>query len=141
MARQPAPAPSSGAATATMRANRGKDTGPELELRKMLRDAGYSGYRLHWRKAPGRPDIAYPGRRIAILVNGCFWHRCPNCDPPMPEANRAFWAAKFDDNTARDERKLAELEANGWRVITVWECELRGHPDRVMDELTRALGG
>jgi DNA mismatch endonuclease (patch repair protein) len=108
----------------TMQANRGKDTGPELKLRRLLREVGYPGYRLHWKKAPGHPDIAYPGRRIAIFVNGCFWHRCPYCNPPLPKSNTEFWRAKFAANEARDARKAAELQDAGWQVIVVWECEV-----------------
>ena len=118
------PKASSPAARKTMQANRSKNTGPELELRRLLREAGYPGYRLHWGKAPGHPDIAYPGRKVAIFVNGCFWHRCPHCQPAMPKANREFWEAKFAANVERDARNRAELEAAGWTVITVWECEL-----------------
>lgn len=107
-----------------MQANRGKDTGPELKLRRLLREAGFRGYRLHWKKAPGRPDIAYPGRKIAIFVNGCFWHRCPHCNPSTPKSNTDFWRAKFAANEVRDARKAAELQDAGWRVIAVWECEV-----------------
>lgn len=107
-----------------MQGNRGKDTGPELRLRRLLREAGHPGYRLHWNKAPGHPDIAYPGRKIAIFVNGCFWHRCPHCSPPVPKSNAGFWEAKFAANQERDARKARELEAAGWRVVTVWECRI-----------------
>lgn len=122
-----------------MQANRGKNTKPELELRRLLRDAGYPGYRLHWKKAPGRPDIAYPGRRIAIFVNGCFWHSCPHCTPATPKANHDFWAAKLQANRERDARHEADLVREGWAVVTVWECQLAGTPDQVLDELTRLL--
>jgi len=107
-----------------MQANRGKNTKPELEVRRLLREAGYPGYRLHWKKAPGHPDIAYPGRKVAIFVNGCYWHRCPHCNPPMPRSNAEFWTAKFATNQERDLRKTAELAKQGWRVITVWECQI-----------------
>jgi DNA mismatch endonuclease, patch repair protein len=122
-----------------MQANRGRDTTPELLLRRLLREAGYPGYRLHWRTSSGRPDIAYPGRGIAIFVNGCFWHRCPICNPPTPKSNRDFWLAKFAENTERDARQAAELESMGWTVITVWECRLDQCPKaeiaRVIDAL------
>ena len=118
------PPASSENARRTMSANRGKNTKPELALRRVLREAGYPGYRLHW-KAPGRPDIAYPGRKIAIFVNGCFWHRCPRCNAPTPKSNSEFWRQKFEATRERDLRVVAELEASGWIVITVWECELR----------------
>lgn len=121
-----------------MQANRGKNTKPELELRRLLRRAGYPGYRLHWKKAPGHPDIAYPGRKVAIFVNGCYWHRCPHCNPPAPKTNPAFWNAKFDLNRARDVRKTRELESAGWTVVTVWECRLQAGAHDVVDTLRRA---
>jgi len=118
------PPASSPATRKTMQANRGKNTKPELALRRLLREAGYPGYRLHWKKAPGHPDIAYPGRKVAIFVNGCFWHRCPYCQLALPKSNQEYWEAKFAANIQRDSRKAAELRANGWTVMTVWECEL-----------------
>jgi DNA mismatch endonuclease (patch repair protein) len=120
-----------------MQANRGKNTRPELELRRLLREAGYPGYRLHWKKAPGRPDIAYPGRRVAVFVNGCYWHRCPHCRPPLPKSHPEFWSAKFAANQERDARKTAELEAAGWVVVTVWECRVHEDVSSVIDALRR----
>lgn len=76
-----APIPESEITSKVMSAVRGKDTKPELALRKALKDVGIQGYRLHWKRAPGRPDIAYPGSKVAIFVHGCFWHRCPYCNP------------------------------------------------------------
>jgi len=133
------PTPSSPGTAKSMRGNKGKDTKPELLARSLLREAGYPGYRLHWRKAPGRPDIAYPGRRVAIFINGCYWHRCPHCDPPTPKAHRDFWKAKFVANETRDARQVAELEAAGWTVVTIWECELRNKPARIVGELAELL--
>jgi len=121
-----------------MKGNRGKDTEPELTLRRLLREAGFPGYRLHW-KVSGRPDIAYPGRRVAIFVNGCFWHRCPHCQPAEPKSHSEFWRRKFQLNQERDERKRKELEEAGWTVLTVWECRLRQAADEVIDSLTDVL--
>jgi DNA mismatch endonuclease Vsr len=118
-----------------MKGNTREGTKPELELRRLLRTAGLQGYRLHWKKAPGSPDIAYPGRRVAIFVNGCFWHRCPHCSPSLPKSHADFWERKFVRNQERDARKIAELENRGWRVITVWECQLAAHPTNVVDEI------
>lgn len=123
-----------------MQANRGKNTGPEIELRRLLRKAGYPGYRLHWKTPAGRPDIAYPGRGIAIFVNGCFWHRCPHCNPPLPKSNAGFWEAKFTANRERDVRKVSNLEAAGWTVLTVWECELRNSPYPAVEKVLGVLG-
>jgi len=122
-----------------MKGNRGRDTRPEMELRRLLREAGFPGYRLHWKNAPGRPDIAYPGRKVAIFVNGCFWHRCPHCQPPVPKSHTDFWQKKFDLNVERDARKTAELEAAGWTVITVWECELRSNAELLVASIVKNL--
>jgi len=148
----PNPPPSSPAVRNVMRANRARNTGPELRLRRALREAGLGGYRLNWRKAPGRPDIAYPGRRVAIFVHGCYWHHCPRCYPNLPKSNTAFWARKFNLNRERDGRKVANLEAAKWAVMEVWECEIRAdlpamvrsvtqaiHPDRSLDPRGAAL--
>lgn len=117
-----------------MRANRARDTAPERALRRALRDAGRPGYRLNWRGAPGRPDVSYPGRRVAVFVHGCFWHHCPRCQPRLPRSNQAFWARKFELNQERDARKRAELETRGWSVHEVWECDLR---DRLHEVVAR----
>lgn len=108
----------------SMKSNKRKDTKPELLLRKELREAGFPGYRLQW-KVPGHPDICYPGRKIAIFVNGCFWHRCPICNPGVPVHNRDFWEKKFFDNVNRDHGNIEKLENMGWTVLVIWECELK----------------
>ncbi len=121
----PAPAASSDAVRKSMQGNKRRDTTPELIVRRMLRDLGYPGYRLDWRKAAGHPDIAYPGRKIALFVNGCFWHRCPVCDLPLPKSNVEYWQAKFERNVQRDARTKAALEEDGWKVVVVWEHQLK----------------
>ncbi len=108
-----------------MQANKSKNTKPELVVRAALRAAGMPGYRLHWKKCAGRPDICYPGRKIAIFVNGCFWHRCPHCNLPQPKSNVEFWQAKFARNQERDARNYQSLVADGWTVLVVWECALK----------------
>ena len=123
-----------------MQANKSKNTKPELLVRAALRDAGLPGYRLHWKSCSGRPDICYPGRKVAIFVNGCFWHRCPHCNLPMPKSNVDFWKAKFDRNRARDARNHAELVSDGWTVVVVWECALkRGRFEATMRNVVRAV--
>ncbi|MCL2888961.1 MAG: very short patch repair endonuclease [Eggerthellaceae bacterium] len=119
------PAAKTPAVKKSMQGNKGKDTKPELRVRKILREAGFPGYRLQWKKAPGRPDIAYPGRKIAIFVNGCFWHRCPKCGLSIPKTNPEYWAEKFRRNVERDNERAGQLEAQGWKVLVVWECELK----------------
>ena len=108
----------------SMQGNKGKDTKPELLVRERLREAGLTGYRLQW-KVPGRPDVAWPGRKVAVFINGCFWHRCPRCNPSTPKKNTEYWDAKFARNVERDRRNLEELRADGWTVHVIWECELK----------------
>ena len=137
----PPPPPSSKAVSNSMRGNRRKDTGPEIELRRLLRARGLGGYRVAWPKAPGRADIACPGWKIAIVVNGCFWHRCPHCTTSSPKKNTDFWRHKFARNQERDARKTRELEEDGWRVLTVWECQLKHDPNRLLAEMQALLAG
>lgn len=123
-----------------MQANKSKNTKPELRVRAALREAGVPGYRLHWKAAPGKPDIAYPGRKVAVFVNGCFWHRCPYCALPEPKSNVEFWEAKFARNRARDARDRSQLAAAGWTVLVVWECRLKkGRFAPTMREVVREV--
>jgi DNA mismatch endonuclease (patch repair protein) len=108
-----------------MRANR-HISRAEVAFRLALWAAGARGYR-RGTELPGRPDIVFPALRIAIFVHGCFWHRCPSCRLPEPKANADFWRAKFARNLERDRAAEEELAAAGWRVITVWEHDLRAH--------------
>jgi len=117
------PTPKNEMVSRTMGANRSKETAPEVLLRKALWKTGLRGYRKNWRNAPGRPDIAFPGKKIAIFVNGCFWHHCPVCRFPIPKNNRAFWLNKFKANKKRDTKKKKELEMLGWKVVVFWEHE------------------
>jgi DNA mismatch endonuclease, patch repair protein len=107
-----------------MRRVRGKNTKPEVRLRKALHAAGMR-FRLHDRRLPGRPDTVLPGRRLAIFVHGCFWHRHDGCArTTTPKANNAYWAQKFAENIERDARKAGELRQAGWKVRIAWECEI-----------------
>lgn len=124
--------------TKSMKGNKRRDTKPELILRQGLRERGFPGYRLQW-KVSGHPDICYPGRRVAIFVNGCFWHRCPRCDLRMPEHNREYWANKFEANVERDRRKTEDFESMGWTVITVWECEIKKDREVVLDKICNEI--
>jgi DNA mismatch endonuclease, patch repair protein len=120
-----APIPENELTSKIMSSIRAKNTKPELILRKALFHSGLSGYRLHWEKIPGRPDIVYPGAKIAIFVHGCFWHRCPNCNPPFPKTHTEFWNKKFQKNIERDKQKKEDLEKLEWQVLIFWECQLR----------------
>ena len=120
----------------SMKGNKRANTKPELLVRQRLRAAGLTGYRLQW-KVPGKPDIAFPGRKIAIFVNGCFWHRCPNCQPSTPKRNVEFWEAKFRRNVERDRAAVAALQEMGWTPITIWECELKR--DRIDGTMAKVI--
>ncbi len=99
----------------------------ELRIRRLAHAMGYR-YRLHGAKLPGKPDLVFASRRKVIFVHGCFWHRHPdpNCRlARLPKSRQEFWMPKLEGNRVRDERTLRELEALGWRALTLWECQLR----------------
>jgi DNA mismatch endonuclease (patch repair protein) len=103
---------------------RGKDTKPEIKVRRFLHAAGLR-YRLHAADLPGKPDLVFPSRRIALFVHGCFWHRHddPDCRlARMPKSRHDFWEPKLRTNAERDARNVVALTATGWRVMVVWEC-------------------
>lgn len=104
---------------------RGRDTKPELLVRRGLHGRGFR-YRLHRRDLPGSPDLVFPGRRAVVFVHGCFWHGhgCPMCKAPATRPE--FWASKTAANRARDLAAVKRLGEAGWRVLVVWECALRG---------------
>ena len=124
--------------SAVMRRVKGRDTTPELKVRRLLTGLG-ARYRLHRKDLPGKPDIVMAGRRLAIFVHGCFWHGhdCAR-GARVPKANRDYWLGKVGRNRARDVASRAALEAAGWRVETIWECEmkdeavLRGRLERLL---------
>lgn len=104
---------------------RGKNTKPEMVVRRLLHAMGYR-FRLHRRDLPGTPDIVFPGRRAVVFVHGCFWHRHAGCRlAAVPATRRDFWEAKIAANKARDRRAVAQLRRDGWRVAVVWECQTR----------------
>lgn len=108
-----------------MSAIRGQDTKPELTVRKMLHQLGYR-FRLHRRDLPGTPDIVLPKYRTVIFVHGCFWHRHPGCRlATNPRTRSEFWKKKFRQNIERDKRQFNDLAAMDWKVLIVWECELK----------------
>lgn len=133
------PSPLSDGVRKCMRSNKSKNTGPELKVRAALRQAGFPGYRLNWDKAPGKPDICYPGRKIAIFVNGCFWHRCPKCNLPPPKHNAEYWVPKLNRNVERDLSNYHTLRHDGWHVIVIWECDIRRNIDSAVSEAISIL--
>ena len=130
-----APIPEKESISKIMSSIRGKNTKPEIILRKALFQSNLSGYRLHWKKAPGRPDISYPRLKVAIFVNGCYWHRCPYCNPPLPKTHIEFWSEKFQKNVERDKRKTDELRKLKWKVLVFWECQIENKLQDCIDEV------
>lgn len=123
--------------SAVMRRVKGRDTTPELKVRKALTALGVR-YRLNRKDLPGSPDVVMPGRKLALFVHGCFWHGhdCAR-GARVPKANRDYWVAKVGRNRARDAAAEQALAARGWRVETLWECDLKD-PDGLEARL-RAL--
>ena len=122
-----------------MSANKAKNTKPEITLRKALWREGQKGYRVNWKNIPGRPDIAYPGKKIAIFVNGCYWHRCPKCNLPLPKTNTDFWKEKFDKNVKRDKKKNDELLSLDWIVLVFWECDIKSDISNSIQKVKKVL--
>ena len=111
--------------SALMARIRGKDTKPELLVRRLIHGLGYR-YRLHRKELPGTPDLVFPSRKKVIFVHGCFWHRHEGCKfSTMPKTRVDFWKKKFESNVRRDSRVQEELALLGWRSMVVWECETK----------------
>lgn len=111
--------------SAVMRAVKSRDTEPEMKVRRAAHALGLR-FRLGRVDLPGKPDLAFPGRRVALFVHGCFWHGhdCPR-GARVPQANRAYWTAKIGRNIARDTATLAALRRLGWKPAVIWECEAK----------------
>lgn len=123
-----------------MRSNKGKDTKPEMAVRRLLHAMGYR-FRLHRRDLPGTPDIAFPARRKAVLVHGCFWHQHEGCrHGRVPATRQEYWVPKLARNKERDERAAAALTRLGWQSAVVWECEVQD-AERLAIRLSAFLGG
>lgn len=114
----------------------GKDTAPELLIRRKLHALGFR-YRLHSPKLPGKPDLAFAKYKAVIQVNGCFWHRHQCHLFKWPKSRREFWQRKLEGNADRDSRNIAALENMGWRVLTVWECAIKGKTRRQFSEVVQ----
>lgn len=119
-----------------MAAVKSRDTGPELAVRRLLFAAGYR-YRLHVATLPGRPDIVLSKWRAAIFVHGCFWHGHACRKGRLPKSRRAFWTAKIRRNRERERTSRSALRKDGWRVLVVWQCELR--QPRLLEKMLRFL--
>ncbi|SRR5581483_409859 len=118
---------------------RSSDTGPEMQVRRMLHALGYR-YALHRRDLPGVPDLVFPSRRKIIFIHGCFWHQHKGCiDGRIPKSRVSFWRSKLQRNVERDRRNISKLRRTGWKVMSVWECDT-AKIGSMRKRLTRFLG-
>ena len=117
-----------------MSAIKSKNTKPEITLRKLLHSMGYR-FRLHRKDLPGSPDIVLPKYKTVIFVHGCFWHRHENCKyATTPKTRKEFWEKKFRENINRDNLNQANLSLKGWKIIIIWECQLKGDIKKLIRE-------
>ena len=123
-----------------MRRIRSKDTTPELALRRMLYRMGFR-FRLHRKDLPGKPDLVFPGRKKVLFLHGCFWHQHQGCrEGRVPDTRREYWEPKLARNQERDALAQKALQALGWDVLTLWECELAKAPAAIAAQLRQFLG-
>ncbi|MER9144642.1 very short patch repair endonuclease [Mesorhizobium sp. M0871] len=121
-----------------MRRVKGKDTLPEMRVRRVAHALGYR-FRLHPCDLPGKPDLVFRKHHVVVFVHGCFWHRHPGCKKAgMPKSKTEFWEAKFNRNVCRDRENVAELERMGWKVRVLWECETKD-PNHLPELIAAAL--
>lgn len=120
---------------------RGKGTKPEVKLRKLLSKRGLKCLANKMiADAKVRPDMVFPSERMCVFVDGCFWHGCPACAKKTPSSNKAYWIPKLRENRLRDARQTRKLRRAGWRVVRVWEHELKRSPERALSRIMRVLG-
>ena len=111
----------------------------ERKLRAYLVSFGIRGWRMHLKDIPGKPDFVFLDWKIAVFIDGCFWHYCPICGH-LPKSNKSYWNAKIKRNRNRDMRISSELESSGWKVVRIWEHELKQKPLAVLSDLRALLG-
>lgn len=120
---------------------KGKDTAIEVRVRKYLFSLGFR-YRKNDKRLPGKPDIVLPKYHTVIFAHGCFWHRHPGCkDATTPKTRTEFWQAKFDRNVENDRIHREQLESSGWRVITLWECDITKGFEETVEQVVAQLKG
>lgn len=112
---------------------KGKNTKIELIIRKKLWSLGYR-YRLHKKDLPGKPDLVFPKYKTVIFINGCFWHRHGCKYTTNPKTRKEFWEIKFKQNIERDKKNISELKKAGWRVLVIWECEIKDNSDKLISD-------
>lgn len=116
---------------------RGKNTGPEMKFRKLLYSRGIRGYRIHY-DLPGKPDVVFVRKHVAIFVDGCFWHKCPICFR-KPKTRTRFWMKKINKNANRDKKTDQILTELGWTVIRIWEHEIKKDPENTINKVLVSL--
>jgi DNA mismatch endonuclease (patch repair protein) len=116
---------------------RGKDTGPEVKIRNMLFAGNIRGYRIHY-NLPGKPDIVFVKKKLAVFIDGCYWHKCPSCFHE-PETRKEFWMKKIGSNVERDKKNTLQLIEDGWTVLRFWEHEVRKEPENVVRRILNCL--
>jgi len=116
---------------------RGKNTSPELKIRRLLCAEGIRGYRIHY-DLPGKPDIVFVRKKIAIFIDGCFWHKCPVCFIE-PDTRKDFWLEKINRNVSHDRKTDEELLSLGWKVLRFWEHDIRKEPETVVKKISDEL--
>ena len=115
----------------------GKNTGPEIKLRKLLFSNNIRGYRVHY-NLPGKPDIVFIKKKIAIFIDGCFWHKCPVCFQE-PETRKEFWMKKIQSNIDRDKKINKQLKDDGWTVLRFWEHDVRKKPYVIVQKISEMI--
>lgn len=116
----------------------GKDTTPELRVRKTARALGLK-FRLHPKNLAGTPDLVFPEQRLVVFVHGCFWHRHAGCKKAgIPKSKKKFWIKKFEQNVKRDRRNFRSLRSAGWMVATIWECQTKA-PNQLLSKLSKTI--
>ena len=117
---------------------RATNTKPEIKIRKILYKSGHKGYRLNYKKAPGKPDICYVGKKVAIFIDGCFWHGCPKCYK-KPASNKKYWDEKIKTNKKRDRKVNSALKKGNWTILRFWECEVNKETENIFTKLEKVL--
>lgn len=118
---------------------RSKNTAPEMVIRRAFHAAGFR-FRLHDKRLPGRPDIVLPKHRVAVFVNGCFWHGHKDCKSfRLPKTNRKFWKEKIDSNRKRDDLNFRAIRKAGWKPLVIWECNIRKNATKTFHKITNTI--
>jgi DNA mismatch endonuclease (patch repair protein) len=116
-----------------------KNTKPEIAIRKLLHSKGFR-FRIHDKRLAGKPDLLLPKYKTVIFIHGCFWHQHPGCSVShMPKSNIEYWASKLGKNIIRDKKNKKELKKAGWKVIVIWECDIKKHPIKTLNKLVSSI--